>query len=83
MTDSPVAAPLTAHGASRLTPEEISVIELYFRRREQLDGHARVRASGQIAARIRERLDITARMDDDAQFLEEVTAEYRARGRFR
>jgi uncharacterized RDD family membrane protein YckC len=73
---------LTHYGASRLTGEEISVIELFFRRREELDGYARLRAAHQIAARIRERLGITAKIDNE-QLLEEIVAEHRARGRFR
>lgn len=80
--DATPAAPLIGHGAARLTPEEMAVIELFFRRREQLDGHARIRAARQIASRIRARLEITAKIDNE-DLLEEVVAEYRARSRFR
>ncbi|HJR58239.1 MAG TPA: RDD family protein [Vicinamibacterales bacterium] len=79
---APPALALTHHGASRLTAEEIAVIELFFRRREELDGYGRLRAARQVAARVRERLGITAKIDDE-QLLEEVIAEHRARGRFR
>lgn len=76
------AAPLTQYGATKLTPEEIAVIELFFRRRGQLDGHARIRSAHQIARRVRDRLEISAMIDDE-QLLEEVVAEFKARGRFR
>ena len=67
----------SAYGARRLLPEEISVIELFFSRRGQLDGYARMRTAHQIARRIRERLEITAQLDDE-QLLEDVVAEYRS-----
>lgn len=76
------AQPLTQHGASRLSAREISVIELFMRRRDDLDGDARVRTAHQIADRIRERLAITANIPNE-QLLEEVLAEYTVRGRFR
>ena len=66
----------TYHGARQLAPEEISVIELFFRRRGQLDGYARIRTAHQIARRVRERLGVTAQIDDE-QLLEEVIGEYR------
>lgn len=79
-----VAAPaaLTQHGASKLTGDEIRVIELYFRRREELDGVARVHAARRIADRVRERLGVTADIANE-QLLKEVLVEYRARGSFR
>jgi uncharacterized RDD family membrane protein YckC len=67
----------SAHGARRLAPEEISVIELFFSRRGQLDGYARMRTAHQIARRVRERLEINAQLDDE-QLLEDVVAEYRS-----
>ena len=72
----------TRHGASKLTAAELSVIDLYFRRREQLDGHARLRAARQIADRMRTRLEITSAIGDE-QLLEELSAESRERGRYR
>jgi uncharacterized RDD family membrane protein YckC len=74
--------PLTQHGSSKLTPDEIAVIELFFRRRGQLDGYVRMRKAHQIARRVRDRLGISAAVDDE-QLLEEVVAEYKARGRYR
>ena len=80
--DVPAVAQSTQHGALKLTAEEISLIELFFRRREQLDVFGRQRAARKIAERIRERLAITERIDDE-QLLEEIVAEYKARGRYR
>lgn len=79
---SPAAQALTHYGVSKLVADEISVIELFLRRREELDGGARVKSARRVAERIRARLGITARIDDE-QLLEEVLAEYKARGRFR
>ena len=77
-------APLspTHHGATRLQPEEVAVVELFMRRRDQLDDYSRSRKALQIADRIRERLGITERGPDEP-FLEEVLTEYRDRGRYR
>jgi uncharacterized RDD family membrane protein YckC len=80
--EAPAAPASTQHGALKLTAEEISVIELFFRRRQQLDVFARERAARRIAERIRERLGITERIDDE-RLIEEVGAEYKARGRYR
>ena len=76
------AEPRTQHGSTKLTPDEIAVIELFFRRRGQLDGYVRMRKAHQIARRVRDRLGISTAVDDE-QLLEEVVAEYKARGRFR
>lgn len=66
----------SAHGARRLAPEEISVIELFFSRRGQLDGYVRRHTAHQIARRVRARLEITGQIDDE-QLLEDVVDEYR------
>ena len=71
------AAPAAFYGAAKLTPQEIAVIELYFQRRDQLDGHVRVFNAGRIASRMRTRLGITRPIDDE-QLLEELVAEYKA-----
>ena len=70
------------HGAHRLAPDEIAIIETFLRRRSALTAYGRLRASRQIAERIKKRLDVTAIGDEEA-FLEEVMAEYRAAGRYR
>ena len=77
----PRQGPVTAHGAARLTPEEIAVIELFFRRQAQLDGYPRIRAAEQIASRVRQRLGITT-TSGNQEFLAEVLAEYHAQTRF-
>ena len=77
----PPAAP-TYHGASKLVPEEAAVIELFLRRRDQLGDYERSRKAAQIADRIRERLGIVEKIDNE-HFLEEVMTEYRERGRYR
>jgi hypothetical protein len=77
----PPAVP-TQHGASKLSPEEVAVIELFVRRRHQLGEYSRSRKALQIADRIRERLGVTERGPDEP-FLEEVLTEYRERGRYR
>ena len=69
------------YGAARLSSEEIGLIELFFRRRAELDGVARVRMAGQIADRVRERLDITGPIQNE-QLLEEVLAEHRSLSRY-
>lgn len=77
-----IAATPTYHGATGLTPEEIAVIDMFFRRREELSNYARSRTAHQIAARVRGRLAVTVRMDDE-KFLEEIMSEYRSSGRYR
>ena len=72
----------TRYGAARLASEEVAVIELFFRRRSDLGGYERARAALHIAERIRRRLGITTRGDDEG-LLEEVMAEYRASHRYR
>ena len=71
-----------SHGAHRLVPDEIAIIETFLRRRSALTAYGRLRASRQIAERIKERLDVTVIGDEEA-FLEEVMAEYRAASRYR
>lgn len=75
-------AAVTVHGASQLIPEEVAVIELFLRRREQLGNVERSRKAAQIAERIRARLGTTDTSDNE-HFLEEVMTEYRERGRYR
>jgi uncharacterized RDD family membrane protein YckC len=75
-------APATQHGSANLTSEEIAVIELFFRRREQLDVYGREKAARKIAERMRERLKISERVDPE-QLLEEIVAEYKSQRRYR
>lgn len=85
MPDAPAPRrPETAvphYGAARLSSEEVGLIELFFRRRSELDGVARVRMAGQIADRVRARLGVTARMQNE-ELLEEVLSEHRSLNRY-
>ena len=72
---------LAHYGAARLSPEEVGLVELYFRRRKELDGVARVRMAGQIADRLRARLGVTTTIQNE-QLLEEVLAEHRRLSRY-
>jgi uncharacterized RDD family membrane protein YckC len=85
MPDAPPArradAAVPHYGAARLSSEEIGLIELFFRRKSELDGVARVRMAGQIADRVRARLEITGRIQNE-QLLEEVLAEHRSLTRY-
>ena len=72
----------THHGAAKLLPEEVAVIELFLRRRAELGDFSRSRKAAQIAERIRTRLGITEKGNEES-FLEEVLTEYRDRGRYR
>ena len=80
--DDDAAAAVTMHGAAKLSAEEISVLQLFLRRRAQLGDGERLRMSRQLAARLRDRLGITADMPPE-QVIEEVMAEYRSRTRYR
>lgn len=81
MRDADPPPSAVRHGATKLSQQEISVIELFLRRRVELDGHARVRTAASIADRIRGRLEITSEIENE-RLLEEVVAEYKSRGRF-
>jgi len=78
--DAPAGA--IQHGAARLAPEEIAVIELFLHRRADLTDHGRWRSAEQIAKRMAERLG-TSKHGQSERFLEELVAEYRASGRYR
>jgi len=75
----PARPATTRYGSHRLTPEEIAAIDAYLRRRWDVDDSFRLRARGELIARIRPRLSIPpdSRIEDDA-LLEQVVAEYRA-----
>jgi uncharacterized RDD family membrane protein YckC len=69
------------HGATRLTPEEIAVIELFLHRRAELSDYGRSRSAAQISERMAGRLGVATRRDGE-RFLEELVAEYRVSGRY-
>jgi len=78
----PAQRPQTAHGAHRLTPEEVAVIESFLRRRVDLEPDVRWSTARTIATRIRDRLSLPAGSNDET-LLEEVAAEYRTAKRYR
>ena len=66
--------------ASRLSAQEITVIETFLARRESLPEYLRASTGKTLAARIRVRLDIPSEPAvDDEVLLEEVAAEFRSR----
>ena len=67
-------------GASRLSAQEIAVIETFLTRRASLPEHVRASTAKSLAGRIRVRLDIPSEPPgDDEMLLEEVAAEFRGR----
>jgi uncharacterized RDD family membrane protein YckC len=70
----------TRLGAARLTPEEFEVVETFLSRRDDLPNFLRMRTAGQLAARIRERLEIPSALHrNDEELIENVAVEYRRR----
>jgi uncharacterized RDD family membrane protein YckC len=84
MLREPAQATTTRYGSHRLTPEEFAAIDAYLQRRWTIEDDFRVRARGELVARIRPRLAIPvdAAVEEDT-LLEEVAAEYRARPTYR
>jgi uncharacterized RDD family membrane protein YckC len=80
----PAPADRTAarHGAHRLQPSEVVLIEEFLRRRAELDSWVRLQSARRIAARMQTTLQLPA-ADDDERLLEELAAEYRASDRYR
>jgi len=54
------AAPTTAYGSERLTPEEFALIEAFLNRRDSLPGDVRFSMADQIAKQIRPKLTLPA-----------------------
>ena len=76
----PADAPATRLGAGRLTTEELEVIETFLSRREELPDYVRMRTASRLAARIRDRLEISsATHADDEALIASIAAEYRRR----
>jgi uncharacterized RDD family membrane protein YckC len=70
----------TRLGAARLTVQEFEIIETFLARRASLPDHVRMRTAGSLAARIRERLELSsAAHPDDEALIASVAAEYRRR----
>jgi uncharacterized RDD family membrane protein YckC len=72
----------TRHGAHRLGPDDIVLIEGFLRRREDLDSWVRLDASRRIAKRMAEKLEISVSGDEE-RLLEHLAAEYRSTDRYR
>lgn len=78
----PVRRAASVHrGAARLTPQELAAVEMFLGRRQELSEPHRASTAAALASRIRRRLDVTERDDDDEALLEDVAAE--ARGGYR
>jgi uncharacterized RDD family membrane protein YckC len=85
---APRPATAARHGADRLTPEEIVLVEGFLRRREDLDPLVRLNTARQIAARMAARLGLAPvdplhPLEDEERLLEQLAAEYRASGSYR
>jgi uncharacterized RDD family membrane protein YckC len=76
----PVSA--TRHGAHKLGPDDIIVIESFLRRRADLDSWVRLDAARRIAKRMGEKLEIAVSGDEE-QLLEQLASEYRSADRYR
>jgi uncharacterized RDD family membrane protein YckC len=78
----PRGEPAVRHGAHRLTPEEIVLVEGFLRRRDDLDPIVRLENARRIARRMAERLELGP-VEDEERLLEQLAAEYRASGSYR
>jgi uncharacterized RDD family membrane protein YckC len=74
--------PAARHGAHRLAPSEVILIEEFLRRRAELDPWVRLQSARRIATRMQATLDL-AGVEDEERLLEELAAEYRASDRYR
>lgn len=70
----------TRLGAARLSVEEVEVIQTFLARRADLPEYLRMHTAGQLAHRIRQRLELPAGSQrDDEALIESVATEYRRR----
>jgi len=70
------------YGAHRLTPEEITVVEEFLRRRDQLEAWTRRQTARRIAERMKQKIGITSD-EDDERLLEQLAADYRSSDSYR
>ncbi|HTM23885.1 MAG TPA: RDD family protein [Vicinamibacterales bacterium] len=70
------------HGAHKLGPADIILIEGFLRRRHELDSWVRLRTARRIVERMTAKLQIGAG-EDEERLLEELAAEYRSVDRYR
>jgi uncharacterized RDD family membrane protein YckC len=78
----PRARPAARHGAHRLEPSEVILIEEFLRRRADLDPWVRLQSARRIATRMQAKLDLAV-VDDEERLLEDLAAEYRSGDRYR
>ena len=70
----------TRLGAARLSSDELEVIETFLSRRSDLPGYMRMKTAGQLATRIRARLDLSSSSySNDEELIEAIASEYRQR----
>jgi hypothetical protein len=74
--------PAARHGAHRLEPSEVILIEEFLRRRADLDPWVRLQSARRIATRMQAKLDLAV-VEDEERLLEDLAAEYRAGDRYR
>jgi uncharacterized RDD family membrane protein YckC len=82
--DTQVDSSAPAYDVSRITLDELRLIETFFQRRDSLDPALRGSMAAQIASRIGEKLQVQVYgWPRNEKFLEAVHAQYRATGRYR
>ena len=72
----------TRFGAHRLSVDEITVVEGFLRRRDDLEEWPRRRTAQTIATRMKQALQLVS-SEDDERLLEQIAAEYRASDSYR
>ncbi len=81
--EAPVDASAPAYEVSRITPDELHVIETFLQRRDSFDPALRGAMAAQITARIGATLEVRVRgWPANERFLEAVHAQYRSTNRF-
>jgi uncharacterized RDD family membrane protein YckC len=79
---APAVTSTSRHGAHRLGPEEILLIEGFLRRRGELDSWVRLNTARRISSRMAATLELGP-VEDEERLLEQLAAEYRATERYR
>jgi uncharacterized RDD family membrane protein YckC len=79
---APAPASAVRHGAHKLGPDDIVLIEGFLRRRHELDSWVRRSTARRIGGKMAEKLGVSAG-DDEERLLEQLAAEYRSADRYR
>jgi uncharacterized RDD family membrane protein YckC len=79
---APELASAVRHGAHKLGPGDVMLIEEFLRRRHDLDSWVRRDAARRIAEKMAGKLGVRI-VDDEEQLLEHLAAEYRSADRYR